>query len=192
MEYVQLLKDQVFKIGYLEPEAFEALVTPWERVSYARKQLITKAGETEKYLYLVLDGVQRAYFRHGDKEPTLVFSFKPSFSGIIDSFFTQTPSKFYLETITQSKLVRIHYNDLSRLMTEYKSIESWVRVAVTWVLAGTLERQVELMTYSAEEKFTALLRRSPHVLNMIPHKYLASYIGVDPATFSKLLGTIKL
>jgi CRP-like cAMP-binding protein len=192
MDYTELLKAQIFTVHALDAAAFEALSKPWEEVSFARKQLITRAGEVEKYLYLVLDGIQRAYFQHGDKEPTLVFSFNPSFSGVIDSFFTQTPSRFSLETITHSKLVRIHYNDLMKLMEEHRSIESWVRVATTWVLAGTLERQVELMAYTAEEKFTALLRRSPHVLNMIPHKYLASYIGVDPATFSKLLGSIKL
>ena len=192
MDHLVQLKEQIFKVYSLDNEAWEALCMPWEEVLYKRKQIITNEGEVEKYLYMVLDGVQRAYFRHGDKEPTLVFSFYPSFSGIIDSFFTQTPSKFYLETITQSKLLRIHYNDLNALMQKHRSIETWVRVATIWTLAGTLERQIELMAYSAEDKFTALLRRSPHVLNMIPHKYLASYIGVDPSTFSKLLGTIKL
>jgi hypothetical protein len=77
-------------------------------------------------------------------------------------------------------------------MEKHRSIETWVRLALTHTLSGTLERQVEIMSYTAEEKFTTLLRRSPHVLNLIPHKYLASYIGVDPATFSKLLGTVKL
>lgn len=192
VEYSTLLKEQVFRVHPLDDDAFEALSKPWEEVLFGRKQLITRAGETEKYLYLVIEGIQRAYFQHGDREPTLVFSFYPSFSGVIDSFFTQTPSKFQLETITQSKLIRIHYNDLNSLMQQYRSIESWVRIATTWVLAGTLERQVELMAYTAEEKFTALLKRSPHVLNLIPHKYLASYIGVDPATFSKLLGSVKL
>jgi CRP-like cAMP-binding protein len=192
VEYSALLKEQVFRVHPLDDDAFDALSKPWEEVSYGRKQLITRAGETEKYLYLVIEGIQRAYFQHGDKEPTLVFSFCPSFSGVIDSFFTQMPSKFQLETLTQSKLIRIHYNDLNSLMLQYRSIESWVRIATTWVLAGTLERQVELMAYTAEEKFTALLKRSPHVLNLIPHKYLASYIGVDPATFSKLLGSVKL
>jgi hypothetical protein len=37
-----------------------------------------------------------------------------------------------------------------------------------------------------------LLKRSPHVLRLIPHKYLASYLGIDATTFSKLLGTIRL
>lgn len=149
-------------------------------------------GDTERYLYRVLDGVQRAFFEHNGREATLVFSYPPSFSGIIDSFFAQQPSRFYLETITQSTLLRIHFNDLNALMQQHRSIETWVRVALTGVLSGTLQRQVEIMSYTAEEKFTTLLHRSPHVLNLIPHKYLASYIGVDPTTFSKLLGKVKL
>ena len=88
--------------------------------------------------------------------------------------------------------MRIHYNDLSVLMAQHRSIETWVRVAITQTLAGTLQRQIELMSYTAEEKFTTLLTRSPQVLNMIPHKYLASYIGVDPATFSKFLSSIRV
>ena len=60
------------------------------------------------------------------------------------------------------------------------------------VCAGTLERQIELMIYTAEEKFKTLLTRSPHILQLVPQKYLASYLGIDATTFSKLLGTVKL
>jgi len=55
-----------------------------------------------------------------------------------------------------------------------------------------LERQVELLSFSAEEKFKTLLKRSPHVLQLIPHKYLASYLGIDASTFSKLLATVRI
>jgi CRP-like cAMP-binding protein len=188
----EILKQQIEKVHRLDKRAWNELSQCWSEVSYKRKQAITKAGETEKYLYLVLDGVQRAFFEHDNKEATLVFSYPPSFSGIIDSFFTQQPSRFCLETITRSTLLRIHVHDLNALMQQHRSIETWVRVALTAVLAGTLQRQVEIMSYTAEEKFTTLLHRSPHVLNLIPHKYLASYIGVDPTTFSKLLGKVKL
>ncbi|OSZ78421.1 cyclic nucleotide-binding protein [Chitinophagaceae bacterium IBVUCB1] len=192
MEPLDALKQQVFAVHPLNDAAWQALAACWEPVAYKRKQLISRSGDVERYVYMVVDGVQRAYFIHNDKEATLVFSYAPSFSGIIDSFFTQTPSRFYLETITVSHLLRIHYNDLSKLMQQYRDIETWVRLALTHTLAGTLQRQVEIMSYTAEEKFVALLTRSPHVLNLIPHKYLASYIGVDPATFSKLLGTVRL
>lgn len=192
MEPKEILRQQIALVHPLSDESWQALSQPWEEVSYKRKQLMTRIGETEKYLYLVLDGVQRAFYDDGNKEATLVFSYAPSFSGVIDSFFVQQPSRFHLETITQSRFLRIHYNDMNTLMQEYRDIETWVRIALTHVLAGTLERQVELMCFSAEEKFTTLLRRSPQVLNLIPHKYLASYIGVDPTTFSKLLSSVRL
>jgi hypothetical protein len=59
-------------------------------------------------------------------------------------------------------------------------------------LKGVLERQIELQCFSAEEKFKNLLKRSPHVLQLIPHKYLASYLGIDATTFSKLLGSVRI
>lgn len=192
MEILAQLKQQIDAVHPLDEAAWDALALSWTEVSYKRKQLMTRIGETEKYLYYVIDGVQRAFYQDNDKEGTLVFSYAPSFSGVIDSFFTQTPSRFHLETLTQSSFLRIHYNDMMQLIAAHRSIETWVRKATMWVLAGTLERQIELMCYSAEEKFTTLLRRSPQVLNLIPHKYLASYIGVDPTTFSKLLGQVKL
>ncbi len=192
MAHPDQFRQLVNAVHPIDEEALLALSAPWEEVSYKRKQIMTHAGDIERYLYLVLDGVQRAYFDHEGREATLVFSYAPSFSGVIDSFFTRQPSRFHLETITASSFLRIHYNDLDNLIKEYRSIETWVRLALTQVLAGNLERQVELMCYSAEEKFRTLLNRSPHVLNLIPHKYLASYIDVDPATFSRLLATVRL
>ncbi len=173
-------------------DAWAEMSLCWQPMELGRKQVMTRQGEVEHYVYFVIEGVQRAYIEHRDKESTLVFSYENSFSGIIDSFFVQKPSKYCLETLTRSRFLRIHYNDFMRLLEKHRSIESWTRIALMATLAGTLERNIELLSFSAEERFTTLLRRSPQVLNMIPHKYLASYIGVDPATFSKLLASVRL
>lgn len=191
-DYIDVLRKVVFSFGNVDEEAFAAFLEPWTGMKLGRKQVMTRPGDTEKYLYLVLDGVQRAYHVHDEKEVTLVFSYTGSFSGIIDSFFLQQPSAFCLETITASHFLRIHYNDMERLMQQHTSIETWVRLAITRVLTDTLQRHIEILSFSAEERFIALLRRSPHVLNLIPHKYLASYIGVDPTNFSKILGKVRL
>ncbi len=191
-EHIELLRKLVNSFGEIDTLVFDAFCENWRLVTVGRKQILTRQGDTEKYLYIVLDGVQRAYCQHDDKEATLVFSYPVSFSGIIDSFFLQQPSRFYFETITTSQLLRIHYNDMATLMKDHRQLETWVRIALTKTLADTLQRQIELLAYSAEEKFTTLLQRSPHILNLIPHKYLASYIGVDPTNFSKLLGRVRL
>lgn len=189
---MELLQKAIFRIMPLPDREWEALMACWVPVQYKRKEVITVAGEVEKYLYFVTAGVQRVFYLDGDKESTLVFTYTGSFSGVMDSFQLQRPSPWYLETLTHSELLRMSYADFNRLTLEFPLIERWVRLATVAALAGVLERHRELLSFTAEQKFKKLLTRSPQVLQLIPHKYLASYLGIDPATFSKLLSTVKL
>lgn len=171
----------------------EALLSIWQPYECRRKTVLTAAGETERHIYVVLEGIQRAFFlSENGKEATIVFTYPCSFSGVADSFLTQTPSTVFFETLTTSRFLRTSYQQLEELQQRYPLIRQWVLALTAQALKGALQRQAELLCYSAEEKFRILLNRSPHLLQLIPHKYLASYLGLDPATFSKLLGSIRL
>ena len=126
------------------------------------------------------------------REVTLVFTYPYSFSGVADSFLLQLPSRYYFETLSPSTFLRASFRDLDDLMLKNHRIERMLRLAISHTLSGVLVRQIELQSYSAEERFRTLLKRSGHVLNMIPHKYLASYLGMDATNFSKLLATVKV
>jgi len=155
--------------------------------------VLTAAGETERYLYFVIDGVQRSYFvDESGKEATIVFTYPPSFSGVADSFLTQTPSAYFFETLTASYFLRTTYTQLSALMQQYPHLQAMVLKATAFALKGVLQRQIDIQCYTAEQKFKALLKRSPHLLQIIPHKYLAQYVGMDAATFSKLLNSVPI
>ncbi|GAO41531.1 Crp/Fnr family transcriptional regulator [Flavihumibacter petaseus] len=192
MDPLEALYKQLNAIHPIDAEAWTAFSAIWSPVRYKRKEILTAAGETEKYLYWVIEGVQRGFHLHGDKEATVVFTYPASFSGIIDSFLLQRPSKYYLETITASSFLRAPFTEVEALRKKHASLAEAMYRTLCYTTSGILERQIELMVYTAEEKFRVLLRRSPHILQIIPHKYLASYLGIDPTTFSKLLGSIKL
>jgi CRP-like cAMP-binding protein len=165
----------------------------WQEGEAKRKTILTAKGETEKNLYFITVGVQRAYYLTADdKEATIVFTYPFSFSGVADSFLTQTPSNYFFETLTQSEFLKTSYAQVAALLDQYPNFERFMRLATGHALKGALERQVELQTFSAEQKFKTLLTRSPQVLKLIPHKYLASYLGIDAATFSKLLSTVRI
>ena len=176
----------------LKEEEATAFTNIFQPFSCKRKTVLTAAGETERYLYFVLEGVQRSYYLGQQDEGTIVFTYPFSFSGVADSFLTQTPSFYFLETLTTSRFLRTSYQQVEELMNQYPAIRAMVLRATAFALKGVLERQVELQCFSAEEKFRKLLGRSPQVLNLIPHKYLASYLGIDASTFSKLLGTVRI
>ena len=108
------LKAYLAKIYPLTDDELAALTANWQPLTLKRKVVLTAAGETERYLYFVLDGVQRAfYLGEGNKEATIVFTYAPSFSGVADSFLTQTPSLYFLETLTASRLLRIHHDEVA-------------------------------------------------------------------------------
>ena len=189
--YNQLYKN-LNAIQPLSNETWSAFATSWHPVKFKRKEIITVAGEIEKYLYFVVSGLQRGYYIHKDKEATVFFSYPHSFSGIADSFLLQSPSRQFLEAITASELLRMPYQSFQRLVEEYPDMQKFAYKSTVLAWSGTLERELELMVFTAEEKFTTLLKRSPHILNLVPHKYLASYLGIDPTTFSKLLASVRL
>lgn len=191
---IEKLESAVSKVHILPGYIWEDFSGIWQTFSAKRKTLLTATGETEKYLYFVTEGVQRAFYlkENNDKESTLVFSYTGSFSGVIDSFLLQRPSKYFLETLTPSEFLRTTYPQLNEMMMKHHDIETFVRKSLSYTLAGVLERQIEMQSFSAEEKFKVLLKRSPHVLQLIPNKYLASYLAIDATTFSKLLGSVRL
>jgi CRP-like cAMP-binding protein len=193
MEEMQQLKDFVFAIHPLPEKEWSAFATNWQSLTVKRKTILTATGETERYLYFVLEGIQRAfYLGEENKEATIVFTYPPSFSGVADSFLTQTPSLYFLETLTASRFIRIDFETIERLMKTYPLIQTLILKATALALKGALLRHAELQCFTNEEKFKTLLQRSPHILNLVPHKYLASYLGMDATNFSKLLGSVKI
>ncbi|HRH60538.1 MAG TPA: Crp/Fnr family transcriptional regulator [Chitinophagaceae bacterium] len=189
---LQQLQKFINAINPLNEDEWNSFAAAWKPFSAKRKTMLTTTGETEKYLYFVIHGVQRAFYMHHDKEATIVFTYPYSFSGVADSFLLQSPSKYYFETLTGSEFLRTAHQQILELMEKYRNIEKLILKSSAAALHGVLQRQIELQCFSAEEKFLALLHRSPHVLSLIPHKYLASYLGIDATTFSKLLGSVRI
>jgi CRP-like cAMP-binding protein len=192
-ESLKQLKKFCDSIHPLSAEEWNDFASIWQEGEAKRKTILTAKGETERNLYFITEGVQRAYYlTSDDKEATIVFTYPFSFSGVADSFLTQTHSNYFFETLTQSKFLKTSYTQVEILLNRYPNFERFMSLATGHALKGALQRQVELQTFSAEQKFKTLLTRSPQVLKLIPHKYLASYLGIDAATFSKLLSTVRI
>jgi CRP-like cAMP-binding protein len=190
LEQLKQVLDAVYPVPEADWLAFSGI---WKPFSARRKEMITTAGWPEKYLYFVLEGVQRVYyFDDQDREATLVFTYPPSFGGVLDAMMLQQPSRYFYETLTPSVFLRAPYKEVDLLMRERPEIAAVIRIGITNAMAGLLERLVEVQCYSSEDKFRKLLQRSPHILQLVPHKYLASYLGIDPTNFSKLINRVRI
>lgn len=186
MKHEQLISN-AFKRINLSVETHPEFFQMWEEVDYGRSDFITSAGKIERHFYVVVSGVQAIYIltQEGDKQ-VIGFSFDGSFSGVYDSFLMEKPSHYFLEALTATKLIRINKQQYESLFELYPEFERWGRLVHQDLLVGRVQREIELITLSAKERYRIFMERCPDQLRTIPQKYLASYLNMTPETFSRL------
>ncbi len=186
------MKAFLSQIHPVDEDILDAYIAQWTVYTLPKKTIMTAQGDTQRYWYYVLDGIQKSYYLSGNKQHVIAFTYTPSFTGIPESFFTQVPSKYYLETITASKFLRISFEQHQQFMQKHREIETLFRKATEYLLIGVLERYYELMAFDIETRFKTFAKRSPHLLSMIAQKDLASYLRIDATNFSKLINSIRI
>jgi len=139
---IDRLRAGLVGVDPLPEETFQAFTKAWEPAFFPKKSLLLRPGQTAHWLYHIQSGVQRSYYL-GQKEYTMAFTYAPFFSTVPDSFLLQTPSKFYLEAITDSEVLRLSYEQLQKLLREFPSLEKLLRQQHEWMIAGLHDRQLE-------------------------------------------------
>lgn len=156
----------------------------------ARNQYLIQENQVEHYLYFVTSGiqvigipVQKDDLRH---EQVVAFTYTGHFSGSFPSLFTQKPSDYFIRAIEKSTFLRITHTDLFRLLDQYHELNTWIRNAAIQLLIGSVNREKELLSTNPRQRYQAFLKRSPHLVARIPQKYIASYLGVTPESYSRM------
>ena len=166
----------------------ERFCKDWKAFVLEKNDHMTKIGVVEDFFYYVHEGVLRGYAIKDGVEYSVGFTYHGDFSGAFDSFLDRSPSWFGLHALTDCTLLRISYNDLMKLFDESHAAERWGRIFISEMLIRMAKRQLELRSYSAEERLLRLQKSSPQIFQLIPLKYLASYLGMTPETLSRLRG----
>jgi CRP-like cAMP-binding protein len=180
------LKEKVYSKVQPTDEEWESFSQQWRPFHFEKNQVVTDFGAVEKYFYFVNDGVIRGYFIKNGHEHNMGFSYIGDFSGVYDSFLHQKPATYAMESLTEVNGLRISHQNLIQLFDDHKVFERWGRLFNATILTGLGVFIQSIIADTAEERFRQLMKRSPHVLQLIPQKHLASYLGMSPKTFSRM------
>lgn len=186
------MKSFLNSIHPVPDDILDEYLSHWTEYTVGKKTIMTAPGDTERHWYYVIEGIQKSYFQHDDKQHIMAFTYPPSFTGIPESFFRQAPSRFFLETISDSQFLRISFDDHQKMLQKHHELDTLLRKATEWLLEGVLERYYQLMAHDIETRFKAFTERSPHLLTLISQKDLASYLRIDPTNFSKLMNSVRI
>lgn len=172
-------------------EDYALLTQRLKHKTFRKGDFLTVPGQIQKELYFVKSGIQMSYFDTPHKSHIIAFTYFPNLCAIPESFSFQTPSNYFLTCLTDSELDYLTYESLQELLDQSHQLERLFRKMTEAMLAGMINRHIELHSLSIEERYKAFGQRSAHLLQLIPHKYIASYLNIDPTNFSKLYNRVK-
>jgi CRP-like cAMP-binding protein len=176
----------------ISPIQYNILREEFKTKSCKKNEHLIVPGQIQKELYFVKKGVQMSTYEAENKSITVAFTYPPNLCAIPESFSLQKPSQYFLTCITDSEFDSISYDQLQLLFDHSQGIERLFRKMNEALLAGVINRHIELQTLTIQQRYKSFCVRSPHLLQMVPHKYIASYLNIDNTNFSKLYNTVKI
>ncbi len=150
-----------------------------------------KEGQVCKAMVLVNKGGLRYFSRSEKGDYTIGFAFEGEWLGDYESFLLQSPSPDFIEAIEDCELFTLNYADMHGLYEHSQRFERFGRLIAEKLFIDTAKSKRNLMIQSAEERYLELLTSQPHIFERLPQHLIASYLGIQPQSLSRIRAKIS-
>ncbi len=154
-------------------------------VTVNRNDFLKVEGSIDTNIYYIESGSLRVFVLDGDEEQTIRFGYKENLIVSLDSFLTGNPSAFFIQAIKKTVVKVITKQQLEEFFQTQTNSVLWTSVLENLVLQQ-LEREIDILTSSPKERYHRVLKRTPHLFQEIPHRYIANYLRMSAETLSRL------
>lgn len=179
-------KDWLKNMSFLTGEDCD-LFEPFLRVrSVKNKDFLLQEGQICKELGFINGGVFRMYYLSDGKEVNTQFSFENEFVVNYDSFLRETTSRYCIQALEDSEIVTFNLKALQNGYSRSKNWERFGRIMAERAYTLTTKRVESFMFMNAEQRYLQMMKDTPHFMERIPLYHLASYLGVERESLSRL------
>jgi CRP-like cAMP-binding protein len=171
--------DRALCVQYFEPALFP------------KNRVIEEEGKIPGYLYFVVSGFVRLfYYSDEGDETTTHINCPPGFITSYLNFIHQTKASENLECITECELLRITKVNLDLLTQKSAAFKDFSISIFQQSLAYNENRSKELATLSAEQRYLKLIDNHPGIIHNVPLQYIASFLGMNAKSLSRIRKSI--
>lgn len=153
-------------------------------------EFFLKNGQLCTSMVIVYKGGLRYFSRSEKGDHTLGFAFEGEWLGDYESFLQQTPSDCYIEALEDCELFTLNYADMQALYHHSQRFERFGRLIAEELFIKTARSKRNLMLQSAEDRYLNLLTSQPHIMERLPQHLIASYLGIQPQSLSRIRAKI--
>lgn len=169
----------------------ERLINDLEIIEVPKKTMLLRDGEVANYLYVVLSGLLRSYYIKDGVEICSRFMKENHIVVSVNSFYVRKPGYEFIESMEDSTLARIHYDKLQKLYKDHDSFNYTARVLTEQYFTLSEQRLYLLRKQKAEERYQFFLSNYADLMNRVPLQFIATFLGMNLETLSRIRRKIK-
>jgi CRP-like cAMP-binding protein len=155
-------------------------------ISLSKNEFLCSEGKIDTNIYFIHSGCLKVFFLDEGNEQIIRFGYSNNFIAALDSFLLKKPGIYFIQALKPCSVSVIpgeRVEDLLLVDNDFKN--KWIELLGNLVVQQ-MEREIDLLISSPEERFQRVLSRSPQVFQEVPRKYIANYLRMSPETLSRI------
>ena len=160
-----------------------------KRVEVPAKTVLLEEGHLAANYIFVEKGCIRAHFNNKGDDKTVQFFFENEGLISLESFLKNTPSLFTIETIEPSVIYVLPKVHVNNLLDELSREPDFMRVLMKILAERQFHYMNEFVSFirdTPEERYQNLISTRPHIVQRVPQHYIASYLGIQGPSLSRI------
>lgn len=170
----------------LSEETKDYLLEHLKNIEVPRKDFILKQGRVCYSIYFVKEGLLRCFYIKNDKEINSWFMKEGDVIVSVESFFDQIPGYENIQALEDCVLYYINHDELQYLYNNHPEFNFVGRVLIEKYYKLSEQRLYSLRMQKAAEKYNFMMNNFSHIIQRVPSKHIASYLGITEETLSRI------
>ena len=186
MKYCKLF-DIISSYIELEQKDMDLINSLFKYESVSKGTFMLETGKLTDRVFFILSGYLRYFKVIESGEELVIHLFAPNnFATSVNSFFLGKKTEETLQAITDCEYLYISKPDLEKLYSTNLKWQSFGRKLMESFLIEKEERIIDQLSLTAQDRYSKLVKNQPDIIQNVPVKYIASFIGIQPESLSRI------
>lgn len=186
----EVISELLQQVG-LAKETSQEVALHFQPRLFKKGELFVKEGVVSQHMAYIHVGLMQYFFNLDGEEKTSYVTGDKTFAASLNSFLKGVPAKENVRAITDVEAYLIHKSDLDTLKITNSGFQNFYVAMVEQLILCIDESRYKLMMLTAEQRYLAMMKDEPQLLQQIPLQYLASVLGVTPRHLSRIRAEIR-
>jgi len=175
------------KFTNITDEEAAVFLSCFEIKKYKRNTVLLQQGNVANEAFFVLKGSLRQFFStENGIEKTCNFIFEQQFFTDLESFSRKSVASATIIALEPTECLVITCTAMVDAMKASTAIADLCRTIVENMATDNIKRIKSLLSLSPENLFKELIHQNPQILQRVPQRYIAQYLGLAPESLSRI------